>query len=52
MAGGVAKNGERTKVFKITDTPISIEQLNSYVSDEEDKIDICYKSDLTLKEAK
>lgn len=56
LAGGVAKNGARTHVFKLSDNPITIEELNSYVYQEKDvedsKIRICYNSDLTLTEAK
>ena len=51
LAGGVAKNGLRTRVFQVTDSPISIERLNTYVSSDA-KIDIAYKSELTIAEAK
>lgn len=51
LAGGVAKNGERTRIFKVSDERISIESLNKFVT-EENRIDIAYKSDLTLNEAK
>lgn len=52
LAGGVSKTGERTRVFKVHDTPISIEELNEFVHDDKSKIEIVYKSDLLLKEAK
>ena len=52
MAGGVTKNGDRTRIFKVTDTPITAEQLNYYVPHEEDYIEVAYESDLSLMKAK
>jgi hypothetical protein len=51
LVGGVTKEKERTKVFRVSDKPVSIEYMNDFVS-EEDKIDIIYKSSLTLAQAK
>lgn len=50
MAGGVTKKGERTRVFKAFDV-VDIDYLNSFIGTVEDKIQIAYKSNLTLKEA-
>lgn len=55
MAGGVTKNGERTRIFEISTHPIAIEELNRYVvkyGKEDCQIDIAYESELTLAEAK
>lgn len=51
MAGGVAKNGERTRVFEVSTHPVSIEDLNNYV-DDKDKIQVIRRSNLSLLEAK
>lgn len=51
MVGGVTKDGDRTKVFKVSDTPITVEQLNEFVPYDDNNIDVAYKSDLTLAEA-
>lgn len=55
MAGGVTKNGERTRIFEISTHPIAIEELNRYVvkyGKEDCQIEIAYESELTLAEAK
>lgn len=52
MVGGVTKSGDRTKVFKVSDIPCSIKYLNDFVWNDDDKIEIAYKSELTLLEAK
>lgn len=55
MAGGVTKNGERTRIFEISTHPIAIEELNRYAvkfGKKECQIDIAYESELTLAEAK
>lgn len=51
LAGGTAKNGERTRVFKVHDTPISVDELNRFVPDEA-QIEVKYKSRMTIDEAK
>lgn len=55
LVGGVTKNGERTHVFRLSSHPITIEYLNEFVYQEKNvpdpKIEICYESNLTLKEA-
>lgn len=56
LAGGITKNGERTRIFKISDTPITVERLNDFIPDttkeyRESKIEIAYKSELSLAEA-
>lgn len=52
LVGGVTKDKERTRAFRVSDEPISIDKLNEYVFEEENKIEVAYKSDLTLSEAK
>lgn len=52
LAGGVSKDGDRTRVFKLHDTPITISELNEFVHDDECKIDEIYKSEMLLKDAK
>jgi hypothetical protein len=55
MAGGVTKNGERTRIFEISTHPLAIEELNRYAvkfGKKECQIDIAYESELTLAEAK
>ena len=55
MAGGVTKNGERTRIFEVSTHPIAIEELNRYAvkfGKKECQIDIAYESELTLAEAK
>lgn len=56
LVGGVTKNGERTHVFRLSSHPITIEYLNEFVYQEKNvpdpRIEICYESNLTLKEAK
>lgn len=51
LVGGVTKNGDRTAVFKVRKERFTAEELNKFV-DEEDKIEIVYKSNLTLSQAK
>jgi hypothetical protein len=51
LAGGVAKDGSRTKIFKTGDK-VDIEYLNKFVSDEYKVTQYTYKSDLTLEKAK
>lgn len=56
LAGGVAKNGERTRIFKLSTHPITIEELNKFVYQErgvqDPSIVVCYDSLLTLEQAK
>ena len=52
LVGGVSKFKERTKAFRVSDEPISIDKLNEYVFEDENKIEVVYKSDLTLAQAK
>lgn len=56
LVGGVTKNGERTHVFRLSSHPITIEYLNEFVYQEKNvpdpRIEICYESNLNLKEAK
>lgn len=56
LGGGVTKTGERTRIFKLSSHPTTIEELNSFVYSEkgipDPRIEICYDSKLTLKEAK
>lgn len=59
LVGGVTKTGERTHVFRINNHPITIEYLNEFAHEYREgdkvvnpKIEICYESFLTLKEAK
>ena len=56
LAGGVSKSGERTSVFKLSDTPVSIDYLNKFVYQlkgvKDPSILVTYESKLTLEEAK
>ena len=52
MVGGVTKQGDRTRVFEVSDHPITVEKLNEFVREEEDKIIPVYESKLTLDKAK
>lgn len=52
MVGGITKQGERTRVFEVSDTPITVEELNEFVREEENKIIPIYESELTLAQAK
>lgn len=51
LAGGVTKAGDRTKVFR-TGEKVTLEYLNHFVNDKYQVKDICYKSSLTLAQAK
>lgn len=52
MVGGVTKSGERTRVFEVSNHPVTVEYMNQFVMDEENKIECAYMSDLTLQQAK
>lgn len=68
LVGGVTKNGDRTRVFRLSNTPVTIEYLNEFVLEENEmrrakyerkvfvssKIEICYNNEkkLTLENAK
>ena len=52
FVGGVSKFKERTRAFRVSDEPISIDKLNEYVFEDENKIEVVYKSELTLPQAK
>ena len=52
LAGGVAKDGSRTKIYRIGDR-VSIEYINKFLLREEYRMtEYVYKSDLTLAKAK
>lgn len=51
LAGGVAKNGSRTRIFETGDR-IDLEELNNYLPDEIRITSIAYKSSLTKAQAK
>lgn len=50
IAGGITKDGSRTRVFE-TGNKVDIEYLNNFVADEYKMKDYTYRSELTLKEA-
>lgn len=52
MVGGVAKNGDRTRVFQVSNHPVTVEYMNQFVIDEKNKIECIYTSDLTIQQAK
>lgn len=52
LAGGVTKNGDRTRIFEISKDRVSIDYLNSFVFKEKNSIEKIYKNDLTLEQAK
>ena len=59
LVGGVTKNGERTHAFRLNNHPTTIEYLNEFAYSYKEngkiinpKIEICYDSYMTLKEAK
>lgn len=52
MVGGVTKSGERTRVFEVSNHPVTIEYMNQFVMNDENKIECAYMSDLTLQQAK
>lgn len=51
LVGGVSKKKERTKAFRVSEKHVDIEYLNKFVT-KENEIEIAYKSELTLAEAK
>ena len=56
LGGGVTKNGERTRIFRLSNHPTTVEELNSFVYQErgvpDPSIVVCYDSPLTLAQAK
>ena len=56
LAGGVAKNGERTRIFRLSIHPTTVEELNKFVYQErgvpDPSIVVCYDSLLTLEQAR
>lgn len=52
LVGGVTKKGERTRVFKVSDTPITVDELNNFVREKENEIIPSYESELSLEQAK
>lgn len=56
LAGGVAKNGERTRIFRLSTHPTTVEELNKFVYQErgvpDPSIVVCYDSLLTLEQAR
>lgn len=52
LVGGVTKNKDRVKVFKVREEPCSVSELNSYVPRVENHIQTSYKSNMRLSEAK
>lgn len=52
LVGGVTKKGERTRAFKVSDTPIAVEELNKFVREKENEIIPFYESELSLEQAK
>ena len=56
LGGGVAKNGEKTRIFRLSSHPTTVEELNSFVYQErgvpDPSIVVCYDSSLTLAQAK
>lgn len=56
LGGGVTKNGERTRIFRLSNHPTTVEELNSFVYQErgvpDPSIVVCYDSNLTLAQAK
>lgn len=50
IAGGITKDGNRTRVFE-TGKKVDIDYLNSFVSEEYQLTEYTYKSNLTLKQA-
>lgn len=52
LVGGVTKKGERTRAFKVSDTPITVEELNKFVREKENEIIPFYESELSLEQAK
>lgn len=51
LAGGVAKDGTRTKIFRIGDK-VTIEYINKFLREEYKMTEYTYKSNLTLTKAK
>ena len=51
LAGGIAKDGSRTKVYRIGDK-VTVEYINKFLREEYQMTEYTYKSSLTLAEAK
>lgn len=52
MVGGITKQGDRTRVFEVSNHPTTVEALNEFVSADEDKIIPAYENEITLDKAK
>lgn len=53
LAGGITKNGDRTKVFKVKNEPTTVQELNAVLcSDKKNYIEEVYKSNISLQDAK